>query len=414
MKCTWREGNRIQLLENGENYYPAVYEAIGQAKQKVILESFIWFEDEVGRELHAVLLKAAKRGVNIEVLLDGYGSPDLSDAFVNELTAAGVVFRYYDPRPRLLGMRTNVFRRMHRKIVVIDNTVAFVGGINYSAEHVTSYGPEAKQDYAVRVEGPVVADILQFEVENLPENAPVRRWWQRRRHQAEDNRTPGEAQALFVWRDNDDHRDDIERHYLKMLANAKREVIIANAYFFPGYRLLHAMKNAARRGVQVKLIVQGEPDMPIVKVGAELLYNYLLKGGVQVYEYRRRPLHGKVAVMDDHWATVGSSNLDPLSLSLNLEANLIIHDREFNHTLRENLAGIIARDCQRVDESMAPKRTWWNLAKGVVVFHFLRHFPALVGWLPAHTPKLAQVEPPVQPEMETQDRLTPENSEVKL
>lgn len=413
MKCSWREGNRIQLLENGENYYPAVYEAIAQAKQKVILETFIWFEDEVGRELHGVLLKAAQRGIDIEVLLDGYGSPDLSEAFVNALTSAGVVFRYYDSRPRLLGMRTNLFRRMHRKIVVIDNCVAFVGGINYSAEHVTSYGSEAKQDYAVRVEGPVVEDILQFELENLPDNAQAKRWWQRRRHRAEDNRNPGEAQALFVWRDNDDHRADIERHYLKMLANAKREVIIANAYFFPGYRLLHAMKNAARRGVRVKLIVQGKPDMPIVKVGAQLLYNYLLKGGVQVYEYHRRPLHGKVALMDDHWATVGSSNLDPLSLSLNLEANLIIHDREFNQTLRENLHGIIARDCQRVDESMAPRRTWWNLAKGVVVFHFLRHFPAMVGWLPAHTPKLALVEPPIQPELETQDRLTPENSQVK-
>lgn len=147
-----------------------------------------------------------------------------------------------------------------------------------------------------------------------------------------------------------------------MLANAKREVIIANAYFFPGYRLLHAMRNAARRGVRVKLIVQGEPDMPIVKVGARLLYNYLVKGGVQIYEYRRRPLHGKVALMDDHWATVGSSNLDPLSLSLNLEANLIIHDRQFNQTLRDNLQALIVNDCVRVDESMVPKRTWWNWA----------------------------------------------------
>ena len=414
MKCGWREGNRIQLLENGDKYYPAVFDAIDHAQRKVILETFIWFEDEVGKQLHAVILRAAQRGVDVEVLLDGYGSPDLSDEFVSQLTSAGVVFRYYDPRPPLMGMRTNVFRRMHRKIVVIDNTIAFVGGINYSAEHMSDYGPEAKQDYAVRVEGPVVQDILQFELENLPQNAQTRRWWQqRRRHLAEENRTPGEAQALFVWRDNDDHRDDIERHYLKMLANAKREVIIANAYFFPGYRLLHAMRNAARRGVRVKLIVQGEPDMPIVKVGAELLYNYLLKGGVQVYEYRRRPLHGKVALMDDHWATVGSSNLDPLSLSLNLEANLIIHDREFNQTLRENLNAIIANDCKRVDETMAPKRTWWNLAINVVVFHFLRKFPALVGWLPAHTPRLAQVPAPVQPEIETQDRVTPENSEVK-
>lgn len=416
MKCGWREGNQIQLLENGDQYYPAVFAAIADAQQKIILETFIWFEDDVGKQLHAALLKAAKRGVKAEVLLDGYGSPDLSDAFVGELTSAGVVFRYYDPRPRLFGMRTNVFRRMHRKIVVIDDRVAFVGGINYSDEHMSDYGPEAKQDYAVRVEGPVVADILQFEVENLPGHSAVRRWWRRwwrRHHPAEENHQPGEAQALFVWRDNDEHRDDIERHYLKMLTQARREVIIANAYFFPGYRLLHAMRKAARRGVRVKLIVQGEPDMPIVKVGARLLYNYLVKGDVQVYEYRRKPLHGKVALMDDHWATVGSSNLDPLSLSLNLEANLIIHDRAFNQTLRDNLNAIMVKDCKQVDESMLPRRTWWNLTKSVLAFHFLRHFPALVGWLPAHTPHLAQVDPPAQPEMETQDRVEVHNTGAK-
>lgn len=131
MKCSWREGNMIQLLENGEQYYPAVFKAIGEAQERIILETFIWFEDDVGKQLHAALLAAAQRGVKAEVLLDGYGSPDLSDEFVNELTAAGVVFRYYDPRPRLFGMRTNVFRRMHRKIVVIDARIAFIGGLNY-------------------------------------------------------------------------------------------------------------------------------------------------------------------------------------------------------------------------------------------------------------------------------------------
>ncbi|MBS4491771.1 cardiolipin synthase ClsB [Cronobacter sakazakii] len=412
MKTTWRDGNHIELLENGDEFYPAVFDAIDKARSKVILETFIWFDDNVGRQLHDVILNAAQRGVSIEVLLDGYGSPDLSDEFVGTLTSAGVMFRYYDPRPRTMGMRTNVFRRMHRKIVVIDGEVAFVGGINYSAEHMSDYGPEAKQDYAVRVEGPVVQDIYHFVLSNLGEER-VSRWWQRHYQQAVENTTPGEAQALFVWRDNNDHRDDIERHYLKMLANAKKEVIIANAYFFPGYRLLHAMRNAARRGVKVKLIVQGEPDMPIVKVGARLLYNYLVKGGVEVYEYLRRPLHGKVALMDDHWATVGSSNLDPLSLSLNLEANLIIHDTQFNQTLRDNLTRLIREDCKQVDESMMPKRTWWNLPKSVIVFHFLRHFPAMVGWLPAHTPKLAQVPPPVQPEIETQDRVETENPGVK-
>ncbi|WP_435929605.1 cardiolipin synthase ClsB [Dryocola sp. BD613] len=414
MKNNWRDGNRIELLENGDEFFPAVFEAIDNARNTVILETFIWFEDDVGKQLHKVILNAAKRGVSVDVLLDGYGSPDLSDEFVSQLTSAGVKFRYYDPRPPLFGMRTNVFRRMHRKLVVVDGQLAFVGGINYSAEHMINYGPQAKQDYAVRVEGPVVDDISGFIVSNLPGHERPRRWWSRRRHQAQDNPMPGEAQALFVWRDNDQHRDDIERYYLKMLSNAKQEVIIANAYFFPGYRLLHAMRNAARRGVKVKLIVQGEPDMPIVKVGARLLYNYLVKGGVEVYEYLRRPLHGKVALMDDHWATVGSSNLDPLSLSLNLEANLIVYDMNFNQQLRDNLSRLISEDCQQVDETLIPKRTWWNLGKSVVVFHFLRHFPALVGWLPGHTPRLALVEPPVQPEMETQDRVDSDNEGVKL
>lgn len=414
MKPTWRDGNRIELLENGDQFFPAVFAAIEQAKSSLLLETFIWFEDEIGKQLHAVTLAAAQRGVRIEVLLDGYGSSDLSDRFVDALTSAGVIFRYYDPRPPLFGMRTNVFRRMHRKVVVVDAEIAFVGGINFSDEHLIDYGPQAKQDYAVRVEGPVVQDIYQFELANLPaENDRARRRWLRRRHPAEENRTPGDAQALFVWRDNNEHRDAIERYYLKMLANAKREVIIANAYFFPGYRLLHAMRNAARRGVTVKLIVQGEPDMPIVKVGARLLYNYLVKGSVKVYEYCPRPLHGKVAIMDDSWATVGSSNLDPLSLSLNLEANLIVHDRAFNQTLRDNLNRLLDNDCQLVDERLMPKRTWWNLSKSVIVFHFLRHFPALVGWLPAHTPRLALVAPPVQPEMETQDRVDANESGAK-
>jgi len=413
MNFEWREGNQLRLLENGEQFFPRVFGAIQRAERSVLLETFILFEDEVGNALHRELLAAAQRGVKIEVMVDGYGSPDLSDRFVNSLTAEGVRFIYYDPRPLVMGMRTNVFRRLHRKTVVVDDTIAFVGGINFSAEHNTSYGPEAKQDYAVEVKGPIVADISRYVREAIGSEAVTRRWWGGRSHRPAVNATPGNAQVLFVYRDNDEHRDDIEKHYLDMLRTAKEDVIIANAYFFPGYRLLREMRSAAQRGVRVRLIVQGEPDMPIVKVGAELLYNYLVDAGVEVYEYIRRPLHGKVAVQDQQWATVGSSNLDPLSLSLNLEANLIIYDRGFNQTLRDNLEQLLAKDCQRVQEDRLPPRNWWQLTKSVVVFHFLRHFPAIAGWLPAHTPLIAQVDPPVQPEMETQDRVETDNERAK-
>jgi len=409
----WQEGNQIRLLENGEEFFPRVFGAIQRAQHSLLLETFILFNDEVGQALHAELLAAAQRGVKIEMMVDGYGSPDLPDDFVHSLTSLGVRFLYYDPRPLVLGMRTNLFRRLHRKIVVADGEIAFVGGINYSAEHNASYGPEAKQDYAVEVKGPIVGDVAAYVQQQMGSEQKIRRWWGQRSHRPAHNARPGNAQALLVYRDNHEHRDDIEQHYIDMLKSAQQDVIIANAYFFPGYRLLREMRNAARRGVRVRLMVQGKPDMPIVKVGAELLYNYLVEGGVEVYEYCCRPLHAKIAVQDQQWSTVGSSNLDPLSLSLNLEANLMIHDREFNQCVRDNLEGLLAADCQRVQESQLPKRNWWQLGKGVLVFHFLRHFPAIAGWLPAHTPKLAQVPPPAQPEMETQDRVETPNEGVK-
>src|SRR5690606_37234668 len=145
----------------------------------------------------------------------------------------------------------------------------------------------------------------------------------------------GEAAAIFVTRDNGRHRNDIEQHYLAAIRSARSEILIANAYFFPGYRLLRELRNAARRGVRVGLVLQGEPDMPMVRAASKLLYDYLLSAGVEIHEYCQRPLHGKVAIVDEDWSTVGSSNLDPLSLSLNLEANVVIRDRAFNACLGE-------------------------------------------------------------------------------
>ena len=153
----WVPGNKVELLENGEQYYPAVFDAIAQAEREVLIETFILFEDKVGLELQRVLIEAARRGVSVDLTVDGWGSPDLSDAYVAALAEAGVRLRAFDPQPKILGLRLHVFRRMHRKIVVVDGRMAFVGGINFSADHLGDFGPEAKQDYSVRIEGPLVA-----------------------------------------------------------------------------------------------------------------------------------------------------------------------------------------------------------------------------------------------------------------
>jgi len=399
VNARWTQGNRFTLLENGEEFFPAVFEAIRGARREVVLETFIWFEDKVGNELHEVLIDAARRGVTVDVLVDGFGSSELTPAFITALTEAGVRFRAFDPQPRILGMRANVFRRMHRKIVVVDEAVAFVGGINYSADHLADFGPQAKQDYAVRVEGPIVNEIRTFARNAIavPDDGQ-RRWYQRRPslpiHPKQPE--PGTASALFVTRDNQSHRTDIERHYRVAIRAARKDIIIANAYFFPGYRLLKEMRKAARRGVRVRLILQGEPDMPIVKMAAALLYDHLQRAGVEIHEYCKRPLHGKVAVADDEWSTVGSSNLDPLSLSLNLEANVVIRDRAFNQHLRERLEYLMEHACTQVTADRLPRRNPWHIVRSFFVFHFLRRYPAWAGWLPAHVPRV--VVPKADPE----------------
>ena len=154
MNGHWIEGNDIRLLENGEEFFPRVFACIANARQEVVLETFILFEDKVGLQLHEALVAAARRGVQVDVTIDGFGSPDLSERFLATLTEAGVRIHVFDPGRRLLGWRMNMLRRMHRKIVVVDGAVAFVGGINYSADHLADYGPEAKQDYAVEIQRP--------------------------------------------------------------------------------------------------------------------------------------------------------------------------------------------------------------------------------------------------------------------
>ena len=164
--------------------------------------------------------------------------------------------------------------------------------------------------------------------------------------------------------------------------------MIANAYFFPGYRLLKEMRKAARRGVDVRLILQGQPDMAFVKTAASLLYPHLISAGVRIYEYRERPLHGKVALSDDEWATVGSSNLDPLSLSLNLEANVVIRDRAFNQQLSARLGLLMQHSCQQICAADLAAPSGWRTLRNFFLFHLLRRYPAWAGWLPAHAPRI--------------------------
>jgi cardiolipin synthase len=405
MRLDWTSGNRLHLLENGEQYYPRVFEAIASARQEVLLETFILFDDKVGRQLHAALRQAAANGAEVHVLIDGWGSPDLGPDFLQPLIDAGVRLRVFEPAQRWFGARVNLFRRMHRKLVVVDGTRAFVGGINYSIDHLAEFGPQAKQDWAVEIEGPLVAQIHAFCSASVRTPQPARRAWLARwraRARARDTAAAADtrgaadalAQAAFVTRDNHRHREDIEHQYRVALRGARERVLIANAYFFPGWRMLKELRRAARRGVQVDLVLQGEPDMPIVQTAASLLYAHLVRAGVRVHEYCARPLHGKVAVVDGRWATVGSSNLDPISLGLNLEANVVVRDEAFAGVLAERLQRLIRDSCHEVRvETPGRFGSAWIALRSALIFHALRRFPAWTRRLPRQTPKVEWLLP---------------------
>jgi cardiolipin synthase len=387
--ATWREGNRVQLLENGEAFFPAVLAAIAGARREVLVETFILGEDKVGQALADALADAARRGVDVRMMVDDYGTPALSQAFLERL--GGVQLRMFDPRPRLFGMRVNLFRRLHRKLVVVDGTRAFIGGINFSADHLADFGPEAKQDYAASLEGPIVADILSFVRAAFASDGTGERW----RHPRDASRPRrGDASVRLVLRDNGRRGTAIEDAYRRAIRAARSEILIANAYFFPGYGFVRELRRAARRGVAVSLLLQGEPDTPAARIAARLLYRPLIEAGVRIHEYCQRPFHGKVAVIDGEWATVGSSNLDPLSLALNLEANVFVRDRAFACDLQARLQLLQAAHCRPVEADSVPGSVFGDALLRPLVFHCLRRFPSWAGLLPAHTPRTVAIDKP--------------------
>ncbi len=378
--------HQVELLENGREFFTRAFEVIAGARREVLLETFIWFWDDVGKGLIDALEAAAKNGASIDVTVDGFGTVDLPPECLDRLKRLGIRLHIFDPTPRFFGWRPKWIGRLHRKLLVVDGETAFVGGINYADDHVVENGPHAKQDYAVLVRGPVVAEIRHFMrtvVDNGLGYVQRSRWSRFRRLPVAWRDLGHEQKVLFVTRNNADRQDDIERYYLMSLRSSEQEIAIANAYFFPSYRMLRHMRKAVERGVRVILILQGNPDMAYARTAASTLYDYLLDADVELYEFLERPLHGKIAVFDREWSTIGSSNLDPLSFSLNLEANLFILDRDFGRELRGRIDTLLAKS-KRITREDIPQQTGWRHLVRILAFHVARRFPRWLKRFPGY------------------------------
>ena len=377
-----RPGHRVDLLQGGAELFPALVKAMDEAQYEIRLETYIFWNDAAGEQIVEALARAAERGVTVWLLMDGVGTPSLPFIWAQRLTKAGVHWKLYKPGSWFgLLLRPSRWRRLHRKLCLIDGELAFCGGINILDDfNDPNYGRLAapRLDFAVRVTGPLVAVVRE---------AMTRIWWrmqpedwlrdarvsrhltrplERASHQGLVRAALPSARAALLLRDNLLHRRIIERAYLKAIARAREEIIIANAYFLPGRRLRKALVAATERGVRVRLLLQGRYEYFLQYHGARSVYGLLLAQGVEIHEYEASFLHAKVAVVDAQggnqgsrpWATVGSSNLDPLSLLLAREANVVVADAAFAADLRARLVKAMDSEGRRVEPQAFAHRPW--------------------------------------------------------
>jgi cardiolipin synthase len=350
VSADFSSGNRITLLETGAQYFPALIAAIDAAACEIQLETYIFADDPIGRRVVAALSAAVGRGVAVRVLVDGFGAREFPDRLGRQLVAAGVQVEIYRAEIAPFKLRRHRLRRLHRKLAAIDGRVAFVGGINIIDDNDTPHlGP--RFDYAVRIEGPLVAQVR---------GSMAHLWrligWARFRRRppapplslCRNDEAVDAVEAAFVIRDNLRHRRDIEEAYLDAITHARTEIFLANAYFLPGRRFRKALREAAKRGVAVIVMLQGQVEYALLHYATQALYGSLLKNGIRIVEYRTGFLHAKVAVVDDQWATVGSSNIDPFSLLLAREANVVVSNAGFATQLRNSLGRACREDAVEI------------------------------------------------------------------
>jgi cardiolipin synthase A/B len=337
--------NEVKLLHCGTEFFPALVEAIDAAQSDIYFETYIFADDETGQAVQAALMRAGQRGVTVRMITDWFGTGNgRSNRMHAQLLAAGVEHRIFNPWFRRGVTRT------HRKICVVDRCIAFVGGININDDMFCDYDHSKalcapRWDFAVAVEGPLVAAIYkEAEAQWLRlGRMPLKQRFTLYNELRRANKVAAEStvHAGFVVRDNLRNRQTIQKAYLNALGRARKSVLLANPYFAPGRKFRRALSQTAQRGVEVVLLI-GVGEHWLQDAVAHSFYPKLLASGVKVIEYHKTQLHAKVAVIDDDWATVGSSNVDGLSLFLNQEANVVIKDAAFAMDLRRHIEAAVA------------------------------------------------------------------------
>jgi cardiolipin synthase len=344
------EHNRVQLVRGGRDYFNLLDQLIRDAQSSIFFQTYIFDEDETGIPVTNALKEAAIRGVNVFLLLDGYASQNLSKEFIKDITDSGIRFRWFEP---LLKSKNFYFgRRLHHKVVVVDSYKSLVGGMNISNRYNDLPNQPAWLDWALLTEGeigPVLEDICKKRMKYYR--------YKLNGHHMEIVK-PKEICPVRV-RVNDwvQNKRQISRSYIEMLNHASSHIIIMSPYFLPGNEIRRRMTQAAKRGVKIKVILAGVSDISIAKWAERYIYSWLLRNNIEIYEYQKSVLHGKIATYDNKWVTIGSYNVNNLSALASVELNLDVDHPDASTEAERQLNEIIAQDCERITQSVYNKKT---------------------------------------------------------
>lgn len=336
MKTRATQKNRIILIRNGHQFIHTNIKLIQAAKKFILLHTYIFTEDEVTTPIINALSEAADRGVQVYILLDAFGSSDFPAQTVEKLKAHGVKFSFFTP---LINLK-KIGRRLHQKMLIIDNKIALTGGINLSQEFNNKYKPWL--DFSCCIEGEEVHHLyqqsLQLYLSHFPLSKTELLGFNELKHLANDN-------VLVKTNVNDffKNNQDIFTSYIKAISTARDEIIILATYFIPGKLMLNELKKAANRGVEIKLIFGKVSDQPLASIAEKYLYEWYIKNNIQIYEWGDSIIHGKLALIDSKWVTIGSYNHNYISRYGNLELNLEVFNKSFAKIVKNEFDMILSR-----------------------------------------------------------------------
>lgn len=344
---TWTAHNKVQLIRGGSDYFDLLLKLIGEAKESIHLQTYIYDDDVTGRQVAEALAAAVKRKVEVYVLADGYASKALSKSFIHQVQEAGIHFRYFEP---LFRSRHFYFgRRLHHKLVVTDTRFALVGGINISDRYNDMPQKPAWLDFAIYAEGDISRElcILCWKTWN---GYPAKMGLTPCEKISQPRITHKGKSSLVRMRRNDwvRRKNQISKTYIEMLMTSRSQVTILCSYFLPGHVIRKNIAKAVNRGVKVKVVMAGLSDVKVAKNAERYMYDWMLRNKVDIYEYQKNILHGKIAICDSEWMTIGSYNVNNISAYASIELNLDVKNAVFAKQAEDIIEQIIATDCIRI------------------------------------------------------------------